>query len=463
MSVPLAMGPKGGYRKKIRIPKDERRLGPWYAPFGSDAPKTDAVTPTTTDATHFPVFEGKLILRSTAPFTPQGERKTVNPIKQYDPREDDEEDEEQEKEAEEEEEENDTQKETVKRSRLELQGFSFLEGAVFEPLSRATVRHCVFGRSEVEEKANKTQGSDVPLPSPLLETTVTAHPLTEVQVEFCVIYGNQKHGIYAFPRCALRFHSSMIIGPQFGVVHETQDFWSRAARHAQKNTSSQSVPRSRRPLQQAKIPEKTLCAVGVYLDDADVSIQDVFVAQSHVGILLVNGCRGTSVIASRVESISSVGILFSGEDGAAKIKCSAVRWCGRECLLVKGPVPPLPPDPSLLMDIIHDAFQDAEAGKGEEQEEEEEEEEEDTAARALSRVPIPTQHPILRGNAFDGSVRLEGDVSSAAMCDNVIYVAKEGISPDVPTFTGPAAEKRFALKGFHVHVRGTTPRKNDSD
>ncbi|RHW71314.1 hypothetical protein DPX39_070019100 [Trypanosoma brucei equiperdum] len=472
MSVPVALGRKAGYRKKIHIPRDERRLGPWYAPYGGEAPATATVTPTAPDPQLFPVIEGRLIVRHSRPFVSVDEDAEIpeglQGIKHYDDEQDRVADGDEEEENADDAPEGSTEEAEMvhkaKDNHLEMQGLCFFGGIELNPLTRSTFRHCVFGDYALQRKDPLATTEAVetttcqPSTEPPVLPTVVAHPLSEVLIEFCIIYGSAKQALYAYPRCSLQIHTSMILGPVEGTPTTYTADQFRAARHAQQSPLFRLKNRWKKVVSQPKIPTKAMCNVALYLDDADVSVRDCFIAHTDIGVMLVDGCAGTELKFLRLESHSTVGILFTGECGAAKVKCCAIRWCGRECILVKGRVPPIPPDAEAVERVACERAQrEAEENENEEVEEEGEEEEDADVPRP---PPIPAQHPSLQKNALEGTVRLEGDVSCGTMCDNVIYMEKDDTQPPL---SGPSEERRFLLKGFHVHVRGSTPLESEDN
>jgi hypothetical protein len=80
-------------------------------------------------------------------------------------------------------------------------------------------------------------------------------------------------------------------------------------------------------------PQRTECDVGIFNDDASVTISRCSVSLCGIGVLFNDACKGCSADATRASEIATVGFLVGAGSAPKLTKCQAA-LCGRECLVV---------------------------------------------------------------------------------------------------------------------------------
>eukprot|EP00796_Vickermania_ingenoplastis_P000344 gene344-195_t len=494
--VPFSLGKKGGYPVKDKLPKVGRRVGPWYTYYAAAAANIEessgkamlesaktttsmassvygrAVTPTAVDPVAFPLLATRLVLKYD--MRPEAERDADprRPLVRYEQEADEEGEEEADEEGEgeadgerrrdgdgeeEEEDEEDDAPKTV--TTIVLQGLCFLGGLVVEPLTRSLIRHCVFGIPTTV------------MPNfPITETaTVVAKALGEVALENSVIYGGTKYGIYAFPRSRLNVRHCIIDGPGTTAALLQGANCLRSVRHLSVLALLEYRTRFRAGLAQTGkqpgsetdrfahfvVPDAVVCDVGVFCDDADVYIQDCIISNTRLGLCLRRLCK-------------EVGVYYYGLSGCARLRQSCISACGRECLLIKG-LHEAEVQKELQQYKLAHNVKDVLADEEEEEPEADEEDAVETGPRPRVKTSHPNfaQHPSIRQCTIVGAVRLQCDVRTGALSDNLVFrplkegelsVAAVGDIGDKDLITGPNIGAYFppTVAGFtYCGVEGT--------
>ncbi|KAG5476420.1 hypothetical protein LSCM1_04125 [Leishmania martiniquensis] len=334
---------------------------------------------------------------------------------------------------------------------ITLAGLCARAGVSIGSLTRTHITHCVIGSPQQESTSSETGAA-------ALRIAITAAPLAEALVNYCLVYGGSAYGLYAYPRCALSMRSCIVEGPNGAAAaynaagasginalsagysgggsaidqlqrREARTQWLRhymaRIEESQENTSDDGrgaasfdgeegvLPRFCVPGTEATaaVAIPMSCEVGIMCDDADLKLTDCLVTHTHHGVLLHGGCVGTIVKSLSVRSISEVGLYLYGMAGAADVQYSSVSACGRECLLVVGPS---------AAEVVA-----AEAALPARLSEEDEVDDEKASSGHSHRRPIFAQHPYIRSNCFIGAVRVQGEVRSGAMMDNLVFGARE--------------------------------------
>lgn len=461
------------------------------------------VTPMVVDASRFPVFSSRLVLRTSAAAVAASDNENtspaspVAPLKHYAQEPDENEDED-----DEDEDGNgddgggDEEKENSSSSRnnnyqedvddeedagsaagggvggkgvpsVTIQGLVFTGGAALEPLTDGLLRHCILGAPSILHTDPFTSAAVV-----RHGTTLTAHPLTDARVERCVVYGGEKHGVYAFPRSAVAFTSCLIDGPSRSASMLTQQTAQRPVRHAPSTLAMLEGKAAQRALAAAAeggedggsggsgdseqqfsamaaafttpAAGDTLCEVAVFCDDADASFTDCMITHARLGLLLHDRCSGTKLTACDVRCMEEVGVYCYGLAGCAVIRQCTARSCGRECLLVAGPAESQAAaaeaqyreEYGIPADTVKKSGSDDDDG-------EDGDEETDDEKGGRKRRPVFAQHPHIRQCVFTGAVRLQGLVGDGACIDNLVF------APRIDNSTTATSDNNSKKNGFN--------------
>ncbi|CAC9496609.1 conserved hypothetical protein [Leishmania infantum JPCM5] len=336
---------------------------------------------------------------------------------------------------------------------ITLAGLCARAGVTIGALTRTHITHCVIGSPQ--QHPTSSEASTV---APRI--AITAAPLSEALVDHCLVYGGSAYGLYAYPRCALAMRSCIVEGPnteaatynaasasaasaasaggscggsalaqlqrcqaRTQLLRRYMDRFEEGQAH---DTGASGRGGESRDIEEGVLPRFCVpgasaagaaaipmpCEVAIMCDDADVQLTDCLITHTRHGVLLHGGCAGTVVKSLSVRSIAEVGLYVYGMAGAADVQYSSVLACGLACLLVVGP------------SAAQVAAAEAElpARPSEEDEEEGTEQSEDGQDR---RRPIFSQHPHIRSNCFIGAVRVQGEVRSGAMVDNLVFLPRD--------------------------------------
>ncbi|CAG9576439.1 conserved hypothetical protein [Leishmania major strain Friedlin] len=336
---------------------------------------------------------------------------------------------------------------------ITLAGLCARAGVTIGSLTRTHITHCVIGSPQ--QHPTSSEASTV---APRI--AITAAPLTEALVDHCLVYGGSAYGLYAYPRCALAMRSCIVEGPNTEAAAynaasapatnaasaggsrgcsalaqlqrcqaRTQllrRYMDRFEENQVHDTNASGRGGESRDIEEGVLPRFCVpgasaagaaaismpCEVAIMCDDADVQLTDCLVTHTRHGVLLHGGCTGTVVKGLSVRSVAEVGLYVYGMAGAADVQYSSVLACGLACLLVVGP------------SAAQVAAAEAElpARPSEADEEEDMEQSEDGHDR---RRPIFAQHPNIRSNCFIGAVRVQGEVRSGAMVDNLVFLPRD--------------------------------------
>ncbi|KAG5476142.1 hypothetical protein LSCM4_05101 [Leishmania orientalis] len=353
---------------------------------------------------------------------------------------------------------------------ITLAGLCVRAGVSIGSITRAHITHCVIG-SPQQYSTSSEAGAAAP------RITVTAEPLAEALVDYCLVYGGSAYGLYAYPRCALTMRSCIVEGPNAAAaaynaagassisarsagcsrggsaIEQLQrrqartqwlrDYMARVEESQEENTSDGGRGGASFDVEEGVLPRfcvpgtKTAaaaaipisCEVGIMCDDADLNLTDCLVTHTRHGVLLHGGCAGTVVKGLSVRSIAEVGLYLYGMAGTADIQYSSVCACGQECLLVVGPS---------AAEVAA-----AEAALPTRPSDEDEVDDEEASSDHEQRRPIFAQHPYIHSNCFIGAARVQGEVRSGAMMDNLVFLSREERS--VATAAAVAAQKLLAV------------------
>lgn len=451
-----------------------------------------AITPTEVDASAFPVMATRLVLRYDMRSQEEKEADARPPLKHYEQIPDEEEEESGEEEdgeggadggenadrrpsnsraeddEEEEEEEDASTAPSARTTTITIQGICFLGGLVWEPLTRSTVQHCVLGIPSTVMK-------DFPITE---QATVVAKGLSEGTLRSCIIYGASQCGLYAFPHSQIHVQHCIIDGPGMTEVLLQGSDKLRSIRHLSSLAMLEYRTRLRlggsganasrthaekgldddgglgdgvlggggrlETTTQFIVPQKVCCDVGVCCDDADIELQDCMISNTRLGISLHEGCDHARLEAVDVRCCLEVGIYYFGLSGCARLSQSSVRCCGRECILIDGPHDDVVRQAMGAYKAEHHIVDPLPGEDGDAPEEEEEEAEEETEAkgpspRVKTKHPVFAQHPSIKKCSIRGAVRVQGEVFTGAVRDNVIFrPLREGLG-SVAALGGMAA------------------------
>ncbi|KAI5685507.1 hypothetical protein MNV84_04704 [Leishmania braziliensis] len=336
---------------------------------------------------------------------------------------------------------------------ITLAGVCARAGVMIGSITRTHITHCVIG-SPQQHQTSCEAGAVAP------RIAITAAPLTEALVDYCLVYGGSSYGLYAYPRCALTMRSCIVEGPNAAAVAyntagasviskppagsgregsaivqlqrrqaRTQllrRYMDRFDEGLDKNTGNGARGSASLDVEDGVLPRFCVpgasgaaaaaipipCEVGIMCDDADVHIEDCLVTHTRHGVLLHGGCTGTVVKGLSVRSIAQVGLYVYGMAGAADVQYSSVHACGEACLLVVGP--------SAAQVLAAEAALPTRPS-----EESEEEEDGEACSGHTRRRPVFAQHPHIRSNWFIGAVRVQGEVRSGAMVDNLVFLPRD--------------------------------------
>ncbi|KAG5501875.1 hypothetical protein JKF63_04145 [Porcisia hertigi] len=368
---------------------------------------------------------------------------------------------------------------------ITLAGLCARGGVTLGSITRTHITKCVIGSPEQYPSSSAAGGAP-------LRIAITAAPLTEALVDYCLVYGGTAYGLYAYPRCTLTMRSCIVEGPNAeaaayhavgspamdtpsavgvnggSVITQLQQRQARTrwlTRYMQRledqdedasdggpggaslNIEDDLLPRfcvpgTKTPAAAAALPMS--CEVAIMCDDTDVQLIDCLITHARYGVLLHDGCAGTVVRGLSVRSAAEVGFYLYGMTGAANVQYSEVRACGQVSLLVVGPSSAeviaaeakLPPRPS---------------------EESDEDDDESSSSRGRRR-PIFEQHPHIKANVFIGTVCVQGEVRSGAMVDNLVFLPRDeecGAAAAGATAKNLLAVTADAGRGFaYVGVEG---------
>ncbi|GET89480.1 hypothetical protein, conserved [Leishmania tarentolae] len=335
---------------------------------------------------------------------------------------------------------------------ITLAGLCARAGVTIGSLTRTHITHCVIGSPQPHPTSSDADAVS-------RRIAITAAPLTEALVDHCLVYGGSAYGLYAYPRCALTMHSCIVEGPNTEAAaynatsgsvtdavaagcsrggsalaqlqrrqartqllrrymdrfeeNQDHDMGAHERGDASLDIEEGVLPRFCVPGASASGAAATpiLCETAIMLDDADVRLEDCLVTHTRHGVLLHGGCTGTVLKGVSLRSIAEVGLYVYGMAGAADVQYSSVLACGLACLLVVGP--------SAAEVAAAESELPARPSEDEEDETEQSEDCDD------QRRPIFAQHPHIWSNCFIGSVRVQGEVRSGAMVDNLVFLPRD--------------------------------------
>jgi hypothetical protein len=334
---------------------------------------------------------------------------------------------------------------------ITLAGCCARGGLSLDSLTRTTVTHCVVGSPQQQQPSSSSSSATA------LRIAIRAAPLTEAVVDHCLVYGGTAYGVYAYPRAALSLQSCLVEGPNaeaakvcgggslaehftarnvsaahgVSVMDELERRHARALRQRAflqrgeaadgDDGSSSSGGSAYVDVEEGVLPRFitpqtiTSCEVGVMCDDADVHMYDCLVSHVRLGVLLHGGCAGTKMRCLDIRSCSEAGLYVYGVGGAAEVVNSAVRACGRACLLLVGPSAAEVAQARAALGGTHGSSADEDV--------------DDDAINANGGAkrhrPVFEQHPYIKSNTFIGAVRVQGEVRSGAVVDNFVFLPKE--------------------------------------
>ncbi|CCW70153.1 unnamed protein product [Phytomonas sp. Hart1] len=336
---------------------------------------------------------------------------------------------------------------------IDLRGICLTLGVHLGPLVRCHLFHCVIG----------IPAQDLSLLSSHSEAAVVGHPFSEASLERCVVYGGWRYVVYAYPRCAIKFLSCILEGlsentrnfispggdqsKRKSIAHlpsgikpirsrQNESFGGRNHpegteddSHMEKSSSLQRefVNRIRKICQvpfssSDSLSSSAITTIGVFCDNADISITECVIGNTQLGIIIYQGCHGTCIIASQIQSIREIGIYAHGMAGKFTIRQCVIAGCGREALLVSGPRE----DQIIKVEqqwlIAPDAVKAQYLIQTKELDNLEEMDEEDMEFSARIGKPSFAQHPVVQNCHIFGRVRFQGCVRDGAMADNFIYI-----------------------------------------
>ncbi|KAK7194383.1 hypothetical protein NESM_000354300 [Novymonas esmeraldas] len=376
---------------------------------------------------------------------------------------------------------------------ITLAGLCARAGLTLGAITRTHLTHCVVGSPQPQPHAPGTAGA-------ALRIAITAAPLTEALVDYCVVYGGSAYGVYAYPRCALTMRSCIVEGPNAGAAayntSGTSALSSAVAGRgggggsaiAQLQQRHARTQRLRRYMEQfeggqdedagessggggaapdvedgvlarfcvpgadraAAAAVSMSCEVAIMCDDADVRLSDCLITHTRHGVLLHGGCAGSVVRCVSVRSVAEVGFYVYGMAGAADVQYCAAQACGQTCLLVVGPTAAQVMEAEATL-----PSRGGDAGEDGTADEDVEEEEDGPDGATGRRRPLFAQHPHIRANRFVGAVRVAGEVRSGAIVDNLVFLPREEQEQAAAAAASLVAVNADASRGFlYVGVEG---------
>lgn len=365
---------------------------------------------------------------------------------------------------------------------ITIQGICLLGGLVVEPLTRSLVRHCVLG-------IPTTVMRDFPITERI---TVEAKALGEVTLRNCIIYGGTAYGIYAYPRSAINVQQCIIDGPGTTEVLLQGGDRLRSVRHLSSLALLEYRTRMRagggsgggggmggasasrlygekgRPedygmggggadgaviesMANFVIPSTVVCDVGIFCDDADIEVVDCMISNTRLGICFHDACEHCLVTAVDVRCCKEVGIFYFGASGCARLIQSCIACCGRECILVKGLHEAEVREKEREYKIEHHIVDKLPSADGQEEDDEEEDEDEEgegdvvgPRSRVKTKHPVFAQHPSIKKCSVKGGVRLQGEIRTGAIVDNLVFRPLKGGAWSVAAVGGRAAAAALA-------------------
>ena len=198
-----------------------------------------------------------------------------------------------------------TDKEPVRPSILTVKNLTFTNGCIVEGLAKGDILDCTFG----------VQTGEV-----VVDHCAATHALSGAEFVRCKFFGSKRSAVYNFPFSRTKFTDCTIRGTTRPPPAGSTD---------QKRQKRGYIPPPPPP---PTAPQKTECDVGIYNDNAEVTIANCSISNFDVGVLFNDACKGCSVIASKVSEIATVGYLVSSGGCPKLSKCQAL-LCGRECFV----------------------------------------------------------------------------------------------------------------------------------